>query len=157
MSDDIEAATKTLNDLKDQRDQLVARTAKISADLQAISYAAHASHDKAAKEKLRKLNDERVLHNAEIESVDAAITEATSRLSTAERDGNLAADRANAEQLREKLATFKEIGGQIDDALWDAANGISEMIALLNSMHALEPIQELIESGESDVIPCRGA
>jgi hypothetical protein len=37
----IEAATKTLNDMKDARDLLVGRSAKIVADRQAISYAAH--------------------------------------------------------------------------------------------------------------------
>jgi hypothetical protein len=70
-------ATKVLNSLLDQREQLLGRVAKLASDRQACAYSAHTG-DKQARDKLRKLNDDAVLANAEIEGIDSAIAEATS-------------------------------------------------------------------------------
>ena len=43
--------------------------------------------------------------------------------------------------LRVKLSRFVELGDQIDDALWDVAQPVNEMVALLNEMHALGAAQ----------------
>lgn len=145
MTAEVENATKTLNGLMDQREQLVARSNKIISDRQAISYAAHAGNDKGAKERLRKLNDETLLHSAELESMDAAIAEANSRLAAAQQAETQAADRANAEALRIKLARFKELGFILDDCFADFASAASEMKDVLGQMHQLgaaSPSQE---------------
>ena len=58
---DVETATTTLNDLMDQREQLVARSAKLADERQQISYAALTGKDKAAQDRLKKLNDTHIL------------------------------------------------------------------------------------------------
>jgi hypothetical protein len=65
-----EHSTKALNDLLDPREQHIGHAAKLAADLQKISFSAHTG-DAKARDRLRKLNDESILHNAELESVDA--------------------------------------------------------------------------------------
>ena len=46
-------------------------------------------------------------------------------------------DREAALLLRDKLCKFVEAGNNADDALWDAAASVKEMIGLLNEMHQL--------------------
>jgi hypothetical protein len=133
---EVEKATKTLNALLDTRDQLIGRAAKLSADRQAVAYAAHTG-DKAAKERLRKINDETVLHNAEIESVDAAIAEANARLAAAKDAEAQVADRANAEQLRIKASRLVELALIVDDAFADVISASTEMKEVLSEMHNL--------------------
>jgi hypothetical protein len=133
----VETATKTLNDLLDQRDQLIGHSAKLVTDRQAIAYAAHAGGDKGAKERLRKINDETVLHNAELESIDAAIIEANARLVIAQADEAQQADRANAEQLRIKASRLSELASIADDCFQDLIGATNEMHSLLNEIHAL--------------------
>jgi hypothetical protein len=136
MTTEVEQATKTLNTLMDQREQLVGRSGKLASERQKISYAAHTG-DKGAKERLRKINDESVLHNAELEGVDAAIVEANARLAIAQANAALAADRVNAEALRGKVERFVELGLIVDDCFADLNSAAAEMKTLLSEMHNL--------------------
>ena len=131
-----EVETATLNDLLDQREQLIARSSKLASDRQAIAYAAHTG-DKGAKERLRKINDETVLHNVELESVDAAIAEATKRLEAARRDEAVAADREQAEQLRARMMRLVELAAIVDDAFADVISASVEMKSLASELHTL--------------------
>jgi hypothetical protein len=137
MTTELEAATKTLNELLDERDQLVARASRLVADRQAIAFAAHARNDKSAKEKLRRINDESVLHNAELESIDAAILESRRRLEVASAAEAIEADKANAEQLRTALNEFVETGTEIDLAFQDLAAHAAELQKILDRIHSL--------------------
>jgi hypothetical protein len=132
---DVETATKTLNDLMDRKDELLARAGKLSTDRGKLAFAAHAGGNKDAKERLRRLNDDAVLCNCDLETIDAAIGEATSRLETARQAEALAADREAALQLRDKLSKFVELGLQADDALWDLAQSMNAMITALHELH----------------------
>ena len=98
----VETATKTLNDLLDKRDQLVARSAKLTSDRQKISLpptpATRARRNVCARSTTRP------------SSTTPSLSRSTPRSPrptpalpppTAEA---IAADRANAEQLRVKLA-----------------------------------------------------
>jgi hypothetical protein len=136
MTTEVETATKTLNDLMDTRDQLVGRSAKLVSDRQTVAYAAHTG-DKGAKERLRKINDESMLHNAELESVDAAIVEATNRLAAAQRDEALAADRANALALRTQLEKFVTLGEVLDDCFVDFKSAAIELKQVVDEIHRL--------------------
>jgi hypothetical protein len=137
MTTEVEQATKTLNDLTDARDALVARSAKLTSDRKAIAYAAHAAGDKGAKERLHKINHESVLHHAEVESLNAAISEATSRLGIAQAAEAAAADREQATQLHGHVANFKEHGLDADASLLDFVASIRAMMGELDAIHAL--------------------
>jgi hypothetical protein len=135
---DVERAEKVLAELMDRRDACVARAGQLGEERRRLAYAAHAvGGDKTAQARLRKVNDETVLHNLELEGIDAAIAEATARVATAKQVEAAALDRQQAEALREKLAKFIELGGQVDDCLWDLAQSINAMIPLLHEMHQL--------------------
>ena len=136
MTTELEQATKTLNDLLDQRDQLTGRSAKLAADRQAIAYAAHTGN-KEAKDRLRKINDETVFHNVELESVDAAIAEANARLEAARQVEAQTADREQATQLRAALDEFIETGHEIDAAFIDLIAHASNLQGILDRIHQL--------------------
>jgi chromosome segregation ATPase len=136
MTTEVEAATKTLNSLMDQREQLLGRSARLTSDRQALAYAAHTG-DAKAKERLRKLNEESITHNAELESLDAAIAEATQRLATVKDAEVQQADRAQAAQLRDKLAKFKELGEVLDDCFVDFKSAAIEMKQVVDEIHRL--------------------
>ena len=134
---DVETATTTLNDLMDQREQLVARSAKLADERQQISYAALTGKDKAAQDRLKKLNDTHILANAELESISFAIAEATRRLEAARRDEAVAADRANALALRDKLGQFVALGDTLDDCFVDFRSAALEMKQVVDEIHRL--------------------
>jgi hypothetical protein len=136
MNTTIDSATRTVNDLLDQREQLVARAGKLAAERQKISYAAHTGN-KSAQDKLRKVNDQTVLHGAELEGVDLAIAEARQRLAQAEHNAVIAADQANAAQLQALVGELTEICTEVDLALIDAAEHLASIPALLDKIHAL--------------------
>lgn len=136
MTTEVEVATKTLNDLMDQRDQLIGRSARLVADRQAVAYVAHTG-DKGAKERLRKINDETVLHNAELEGIDAAIVEANARLAATKQAEASAADRVNAQQLKQAAARLVELGAIIDDCFADIISASTELREVINKIHGL--------------------
>lgn len=136
MTTELEQATATLNDLLDQRDQLVGRIAKLTADRQGISYAAHTGN-KDAKDRLRKLNDQTVINNIELETIDAAIAEANQRLDAAKSAEAQAAEVADAQALQVKLAKFKELGEVLDDCFVDFRTAALEMKQVVDDIHRL--------------------
>jgi hypothetical protein len=104
-----DAAQATLNTLLDDKDVLIGRSAKLKSAREAVSYAAHTG-DVKAKERLKAINDELLLVNAEMESIDAAIAESARRLDTAKKDDAIAADRANADNSRQSsLALWSSV------------------------------------------------
>jgi hypothetical protein len=91
------------------------------------------------------LNDESILHSVELENLAAAIDEANSRLKTVERDGNLAADREQAEALRIMLIRFTEldmkptqVGGD-DVSVEDSAKALAQLNTMAETMRAKSP------------------
>jgi chromosome segregation ATPase len=115
---EIEQAEKIVRELEEKQEALIARTKVLAKQRQECSYAAHTG-DKAARTKLDKINVEASTHAGEIESVDAALREAAARLNAAHAETDRAADRAAAEQLRDKLKQFKELGEVLDDCFAD--------------------------------------
>jgi hypothetical protein len=137
MTTETDKAEKVLADLLDQKDELIARAGRLAADRQRLAFAAHTNTDKAAKERLRKINDETILFNCELEGIEAAIAEATQRLEAAKREADIAKDRADAEQLRDTIKELVELGTEIDAALADATAHIAAIPELLYKIHAL--------------------
>lgn len=137
MTNEIEDANKIIAALEDKRKHLNLRAVELSDERNKISFGAHVEGDAKARKRLDAINIELATMASEQSSVDAALVEAQSRLATAQRDEALAADRANAEALRIKLSRFNELGLIVDDAVWDVATSINEMVATLNEMHAL--------------------
>jgi hypothetical protein len=103
---------------------------------QQIAFAAHTG-DQGARKKLDAINQQSSLHASELESVDAAISEATDRLEGARKDEAIAADRSDAHKLRKVLQKFCEHSAKLDAALSAAVTETQGMRETLNLMHSL--------------------
>jgi hypothetical protein len=126
----------TIASLEDKRRQLVERRIVLDYERQQASYAAHTG-DKAARAKLDKLKAEHATFGSEFASIESAIVEAKQRLDATKAAEAQAASKANALALREKLVKLKEVGQQIDDAIWDIGSSVNEMKTLLDEIHSL--------------------
>ena len=74
---------------------------------------------------------------SELASIDAAITEATTRLDRARQQEAHKADREAAKQLRETYAHFQTLAEQADQALASFLKASVEMKTTMDRIHAL--------------------
>ncbi len=119
-----------------KKDLLLGRTKLLSKQRQEVSHAAYTGNAKA-RQQLEKLNQETTAMGLELENIQAAIAEAQSILGAARADADRAAERAAAEQLRDKLKQFKELGEVLDDCFVDFRSAALEQKKLLDDIHAL--------------------
>jgi hypothetical protein len=132
-----EQAQKIVYQLEERLEALLSRTVTLHRERAAISYAALTANDKAAKLKLDAINTETLQHSNEVSSVELALVEAKSRLTTAQQAEVQAADRDAALKLRTKAARFKELGDILDDCFSDFKSAAIEMKTVIDDIHAL--------------------
>jgi hypothetical protein len=101
-----------------------------------IALSVHGDGDPKARVRLDKINAEISVLASEQASIESAIIAANARANVARAGEALAADRAQALQLREKSARFKELGIDLDGACADVALLLNEMIDVLDEIHA---------------------
>jgi folate-dependent tRNA-U54 methylase TrmFO/GidA len=106
MTTEVEKAEATIKSLEDKRQHLVQKATELDREQQLISFAAHTG-DAKARTRLTEINSAVATHSAEMKSIEAALIEATARAQVARAGEALAADRAQALQLREKSARFR--------------------------------------------------
>jgi dGTP triphosphohydrolase len=138
---DVEKAEQTLRDLTGRRDAHVESGAKLAAARRDIAYSPHTG-DSAASKKLHDLNHKCVTHGVEMQGINEAIAEATSRLEAATRTEAMAAERANAQELVKALAEFRERGRKVSEALATfvaEANALSEALSAIHSLGCEHP------------------
>jgi hypothetical protein len=147
MSSDVDQAQKILNDLRDRRDEIAGRAARFAEERKRLAYSAHAAGgDKSAQERLRKANDESITCNVALESVDAAIVEATKRLDIAERAEAQQHDRAQAIELQAFAKRFVELAEVCDDCFTDFASAAAELRTVLDGIHQRGCVRTIISS-----------
>lgn len=137
MTTEVDKAETTIATLEDKRKHLNQRAIELADERNKIAFGAHVENDAKARKRLDAINLELATMASEQSSVDAALVEAQSRLAIAKQAEARTADRTNAEALRGKLARFVELGLLVDDAIWDAATSINEMVKTLDEMHQL--------------------
>jgi DNA repair exonuclease SbcCD ATPase subunit len=115
MSNDIEQAEHVLNNLRQKREVLIARGHSLDAERTKLSFSAHTG-DKAARQKLDKLNAEAALHDSELRSLDSAIAEGTARVERARQAEERAQGREIAKELLKRAARLVELAQSLDDA-----------------------------------------
>lgn len=96
MTDDIESAESIVTSLQQKRTGIVARVAEISHERANIGFAVHADADPKARKRLDALNAEAAHIDGDLQSLDAAISEAQRRLTAAQRDEQTKEARDNA-------------------------------------------------------------
>jgi hypothetical protein len=137
MTTAIEKATRDLDSLEEQRENLFSRARLLSKERDQIAFAALTAGDKKAKERLREINLEDIGLTANVASVEAALTVARANLNTAKAAEASAADIEKAKQIAALNAKLKEELDNADDALSDAIGSVLSARALLMEMHAL--------------------
>jgi hypothetical protein len=133
----IEKANRDLASLEEQREAIFSRAKRLHKERDAIAFAALTANDKQAKDRLREINLEDTSLGANLASVEAALVVARQNLSDAKAAEALAADRANALALREKLKRFVELGLILDDCFADFRTAAIEMKSVLDDIHNL--------------------
>ena len=129
---EIAKAETVLGDLVAKRDAHVQRGGKLADDRREIAFAANTG-DHSARKKLDALNHEAALHQSELENLNAAIEEATTRLGAARRSHDRAADRGKAQKLHsDLLPKLIGHGAKIDEAL---AVIVAESILMRETLH----------------------
>jgi hypothetical protein len=137
MSDDIETAQAAIQRLQDKQKHLVQKTIELSEERNKIAFSAHVEADPKARKRLDQINTEITTMSSEQASIEAALVEASNRLVAATRDGNLAEDRKQAEELRIVVSKWVECGLIIDDCFTDMNTAAADMKTLLATMHQL--------------------
>jgi hypothetical protein len=134
---DVQNAEQILVDLKVKRQQAAARKSEIAQERKSLAYAARADGDVKAGKRLDALNLEGATIAGEVESLDAAIAEATRRLEAARQAEALEEDRANARELRKVLGELEGHGRKVDEALAALVASSRDFDETLNRMHRL--------------------
>lgn len=145
----IEEAEKTLATLEDRRTALVQKAADLADERQRISFAAHAGGDAKARKRLDEINGVMASHSSEVESVQAAIDEASRRLDAAHRDAALEADRVAAHQLNKELETFEQTAKSLDVHLEKVviyATILEQTLIAMNSLGAPAPSRAQLDA-----------
>ena len=134
---DVEKAEQTISRLEDKRKQLNVRAVELADERGRIAFGALAEADPKARTRLEKIHAETATLASETSALEAALNEAASRLEIAKRNEAIAADRAAALLLKQKLAKFAALGADVDEAFDDGISSLLEMMSLLNEMHQL--------------------
>lgn len=129
-------AERVLCELIAKRDGLVSRGNALADERRQIAFAAHTG-DHEARKRLDTINRETSEHVSELESLVAAISEATDRLEEARCAEAAEADQANARELRRVLEGFVEHGRKIDAALAAFVNESTAFRESLTKIHSL--------------------
>ena len=133
---DIEAAERTIAALTDKLDRATARLTQIAEERKAIGFAVHADGDPAARKRLDQLNVDDAAMAGELQSLDAAIVEARTRLAQAQQAAATAVDRKRAAELRKTFDKFVALGEEADRALATFLEASTEMKEAMDKIHS---------------------
>jgi hypothetical protein len=109
--------------LRSKRDALVAHGVSLGEERGKISFSAHTG-DKTARSKLDKLNADLALHDSELCSLDAAISESAVRVERARQAQARAVDRQRAEEAQTLVRELSEVFVYTDRHLMAALKGL---------------------------------
>jgi chromosome segregation ATPase len=124
---DVEQADHVLNNLRQKRDALVAHGIELAEQRQHVAFDAHTG-DAKARARLDAINREAAVHDAELRSLDCAISEANTRAERSRTAETAEKDKADALALRK---TVNEIG----EAMRFADSHFGKAIAALNAVN----------------------
>jgi hypothetical protein len=133
----ITAAEEILSRLNKKRAGIVARVAEISNERQAIGFDVHANADPKARQRLDALNAETVSVDGELQSLDAAVSEAQRRLEAARRDLAMREDRENAKAVKKTLVHLLKLAEKADEHLAAFGAISAEIKVTVDGLHAL--------------------
>jgi hypothetical protein len=149
---EVAKAERVLNNLRQKRDALVAHGHDLGEERTKLAFAAHAGGDGKARERLDAINREAALHDSELRSLDAAISEAAVRVEKAQAAERDEVDRERAVEILEQVERLKVAGRRIDDALAVVVEAGAEIHAAADELHRLDcPTpsgQQLLSFGE---------
>lgn len=131
----IEAASAVVNKLQTKREAVVKRVAEIAAERSALGFASHVEGNAEATRRLSSLNTEALMIDGTLQSLDAAIGEAGTRLEQALRAEALKEDRDNALLVKKKFARLNKLAALADEHLAAFAACASEIKNEVDALH----------------------
>jgi predicted nucleic acid-binding Zn-ribbon protein len=131
----VENAEQTIHELGEKRARALTLIREIAEERKFLVFAAHANGDAKARKRLEALNLESAAVALELEALDAALSEANSRLIAARRAAASEEDRENALALRGALAAFKDRGHKLSAALEVVVTETNGLCEALNHVH----------------------
>ncbi len=135
MSTDIEAAEAILAKLKDRRSKLFDKSKEISQKRVELAYDSQVTPDGPARKQLDRIVAEAYAHDAEINTVEHAIVEATDRLQIAVDKAAAVQRRLLLKQVQHELDSFVAAGAVLDGALQSVAAAALEIDQSLRRLH----------------------
>jgi hypothetical protein len=113
---DTERAEKILTELRGKRAAAVAHGVALGEERTRLAFGAHALGDSKSRKRLDEINRESALHDSELRSLDAAISEAAARVERARQAEAQAQGRGVARELLKRAAHLVELAQTLDDA-----------------------------------------
>jgi hypothetical protein len=154
MPSDIEQAEHVLNNLRQKRVAAGVRGHGLGEESTKLAFAAHTG-DKAARQKLDKVNAEVALFESELRSLDSAIAEGTARVEAARQAEAQAADRQRAAEARKLVKELGEVFPYLDRKLEEAGNAliaINDGIAKLHELGIKHPDDRQLRLGVATIL-----
>jgi hypothetical protein len=121
---DTERAEKILAELRGKREAAVAHGVALGEERTRLAFGAHALGDSKSRKRLDEINRESALHDSELRSLDAAISEAAARVERARQAEEQAADRQRAEEARKVAHELGECFPFVDKHLAAVLKGL---------------------------------
>jgi chromosome segregation ATPase len=134
---DIKKAEATVAELQRKREQAVQRATELSDERAACSYSAHVQHDHESRKRLSEINQALALHASELASIDAAIVEASKRVQQAQAAETAEARAEQAEKLIEAASLLRDVGRDLDSALFGLVTSGEVLAKMVDDVHAL--------------------
>jgi hypothetical protein len=148
MSETVIRQEQILRDLVQRRDKLNAKAEEISAHRKRLGYEVFADGDSKARKQLDALNNEGAALAGELESISAAVEEATRRLDAARHAESVGADQARARELLVLAAEFDDQVGKLSDAsdaLVAACTALAALHTKAYQLGAQRPIRKQLD------------
>jgi hypothetical protein len=142
--------TSTLAALEQKLAEATEKGPKLLAEKRSLAYAAMTS-DPEARARQREIEDELSGHKAELEMIEAAITEARQRVARAAARDQAKDRKARAQDAQKRLEAVKDLARQIDDHFTAGVTGVlkieSEVRHILSSLGLVSPSPMMIANG----------
>jgi hypothetical protein len=113
---EVEQAEKILAELRSKREAAVAHGVALGEERTTLAFGAHALGDSKARRRLDEINRESAVHDSELRSLDAAISEAAARVDRARQAEEQAQAREIARELLVRADAIVEHARALDDA-----------------------------------------
>jgi hypothetical protein len=134
---DIAKAEQTIAALEDQRKALVIERQEQDDELKRVAFLAHAQGDVEARKRLTELREEAIRRDQKFKEIEAATATAREKLQAAQAARAREAALENAERLGDTASLLRQVGADLDGALFSLVTSGEALSGLIDKIHSL--------------------